>query len=52
MAKNLNAHHIIKMDSGHLPMISNAKLLAGILTDFVNELYRLEKQRNGNIVSS
>jgi hypothetical protein len=51
MAKNLNANKFIAIDSGHLPMISKAKQLAGIISDFVNEIAQVsKKQRNANSV--
>lgn len=37
MAKNLKAHKIITIESGHLPMMSNPKQLAAILSDFAAE---------------
>ena len=37
MAKNLNAHNVITIDSGHLPMISQPEKLASILMDLVPE---------------
>jgi pimeloyl-ACP methyl ester carboxylesterase len=43
MAKNLNANKIITIDSGHLPMMSKAKQLAGILSDFANEIVKDEE---------
>jgi hypothetical protein len=43
MAKNLNANKIITIDSGHLPMISKAKQLAGFLSAFANEIVKDEK---------
>jgi pimeloyl-ACP methyl ester carboxylesterase len=36
MAKNLKANKIITIDSGHLPMISKAKELEAVLSDFIN----------------
>ncbi|MDR7131448.1 pimeloyl-ACP methyl ester carboxylesterase [Algoriphagus sp. 4150] len=45
MAQNLNAEKIISIDSGHLPMISKAKQLGGILSDFVNEIEQSEITR-------
>ncbi|MGX7835489.1 alpha/beta fold hydrolase, partial [Campylobacter fetus subsp. venerealis] len=35
MAKNLHADQVITIHSGHLPMISKAKQLAAILSDFI-----------------
>ncbi|WP_158855881.1 alpha/beta fold hydrolase [Lunatibacter salilacus] len=43
MAKNLKAEKIITIDSGHLPMISKAKELAAILSDFVGEIGQDER---------
>lgn len=40
MAKNLNAHHVQELYSGHLPMISQPKQLAGILNSFCGEVSR------------
>ena len=45
MAKNLNANKVITIDSGHLPMLSKAKPLARILSDFVNEIEQNDKKR-------
>ncbi|OGS70057.1 MAG: hypothetical protein A3F91_12785 [Flavobacteria bacterium RIFCSPLOWO2_12_FULL_35_11] len=46
MAKNLNANKIVAIDSGHLPMMSKARQLAEILSDFVNEIVQNEKTTN------
>ena len=35
MAGNLNSHSIVKLDSGHLPMMSRPKDLAGILNQYL-----------------
>jgi len=43
MAKNLKANKIIAIDSGHLPMMSKAKQLAEILSDFANEIVKDEE---------
>lgn len=37
MVRKLNANNVITIDSGHLPMISKAKQLATIISDFGNE---------------
>lgn len=50
MAINLNANKIITIDSGHLPMLSKAKPLAVILSDFVNEIDQNGNQRSANTV--
>jgi hypothetical protein len=46
MAKNLNANKILTLDSGHLPMISKAKQLAIILSEFVSEVRQVDKTTN------
>jgi pimeloyl-ACP methyl ester carboxylesterase len=38
MAKNLNADKTVKIDSGHLPMISTPRQLTTILLDFINDI--------------
>lgn len=43
MAKNLKAHKIVPIYSGHLPMISKTKQLAAILSNFVNGIEQDEE---------
>ncbi len=49
MAKNLRADQVISIHSGHLPMISKAKQLAVILSDFIIEIAKDEKSKLLNI---
>ncbi len=46
MAKNLNAERIIAIDSGHLPMIGQAKHFAEVLVTFSNEIVANGQIRN------
>ncbi|MCC5931364.1 MAG: alpha/beta hydrolase [Cyclobacteriaceae bacterium] len=43
MAVNLNANKIIAIDSGHLPMISQAEQLAEILSDFIHDMKAMDR---------
>ncbi len=45
MAKNLNTTKIETINSGHLPMISKAKELATIISNFANEIEQDEKNK-------
>lgn len=38
MAKNLQAHKVLPINSGHLPMISEPEELAGILSEFIKDV--------------
>ncbi len=37
MAENLNCKNIVKLESGHLPMLSVPEKLSGILNEFIND---------------
>jgi pimeloyl-ACP methyl ester carboxylesterase len=48
MAKNLKAHQVISLHSGHLPMISHPGPLADILSGFIKDIEQDDQLSNTN----